>query len=468
MKLQHVHQRNFRQPIIRLPVEMLVKFLSFLTARDQLSIIRVCRHFREHAIDAPSLWTYVDRIQHPTTLSFILERAKDWAVDIMHLPITEQNDARLSVIRSHMNHLHILNLHINCEFEITTSTFAIPAPMLQQLSFHGTAPGCLVHFQSLPEVGLFPKLSRLQLNSIPLKFGCGSLRAFQNLRTISVGGGTSSGVDNWVHFISNQLPEITTINIELGSCSSHVVSSAPAPALRKINIRWTKAGSFSPAEVIPCPEAWKLVQAVHVKLVHTSIGLRGNFPIPAETKPYQTLWVRTSATGSQQVHFRVVHQDGRECVFCGLDPAAVSGIATRIPGLELTTMTVTTTAVALNVLSNSLWPSLRRIRLVSDTHDTTWVSIFARDMLNVPKLEHLELSIDPYAVSSWKTPIALGVLGCCIAAGHALKKVALLGFAPEPRCVAGAEVFAEEVTVDRWWREPESERVWFTEPEFEW
>jgi len=467
VKLQHVHQRNLRQPISRLPVEMLVKCLSFLTAKDQLSIIRVCRHFHEHVIDAPSLWTCVDQIHHPTALSFVLERAKDLAVDIINLRITEQNDSRLQVIRYHMHHLRILNLHISCEFGIATSTFSTPGPMLQQLSLHGTVPGRIVYIQSLPDAGLFSKLSRLQLGSIRLQFNYDRLRTFRNLRTISLGG-IGGGVDDWVSSISSQMPEITTINLEPGSWGSSQGSSAPAPVLRKINIRWTKPGSFSPAEVISRPEAWKSVQAVHVKLAHTSIGLNGNFPIPAEPVPYRSLWVRTSTTGSQRVHVRVVHEDGRERVFCGLDPAAVSGIATRIPGLELTTMTVATTAVALNVLSNSSWPSLRRMRLVSDTHNTAWVRILARDILNIPTLEHLEFSIDRYAVFSWETPIALRVLGCCIAAGHALQKVTFLGFAPEPRCVAGAEMFAGEVTVDRWWREPEDERVWFTEPAFEW
>ena len=123
---------------------------------------------------------------------------------------------------------------------------------------------------------------------------------------------------------------------------------------------------YSLADVIPYPEDWNTVQTVHVTHVGNSIS--EDFLIPAETVPYRRLWVRTSATGSQQVHICVVHEDGRERAFCALDPAAVYGIATRIPGLVLTTLTVATTAVALNVLSNSSWPTLGRMRLVSDTY----------------------------------------------------------------------------------------------------
>ena len=55
-----------------------------------------------------------------------------------------------------------------------------------------------------------------------------------------------------------------------------------------------------------------------------------------------------------------------------------------------------------------------------------------------------------------------------MAAGHSLQRVAFLGFTPDSRCATRAEAFADDVVVDRNWREPASERVWFTEPAFEW
>jgi len=468
VKLQHVYQRNLRQPISRLPVEMLVKCLSFLTAKDKLSVIRVCRHLRAHAIDAPSLWTRVDQIHHPAALSFVLERAKSSAVDIINLRIAVKKDPRLEVINSHMNHLRILNLHIVCtgNFGIYEATFTTPAPMLQQLLIHNSGANNVYWFGLT--MSLYPKLSCLQLNKVTLSgINYSNFRALQTLRTISISGIDGLGT-NYLSSISSQLPELTTINLQLGNWGAYVGSDTPPLALRRINIRWTKAGVFTPAEIIPYPEAWNLVQAVHVTHALVGSGLSGNFPIAAETKPYRSLWVRTSVADSLQVHVRVVHEDGRERVFCGLHPTSVSGIATRIPGLQLTEITIATTAVALNVLSNSSWPALRRIRLVSDTYDTAWFSIFARDMFNIPTLEQIELGIDPNFVCSWKTPIALGVLGGCVAAGHTLQKVVFLGFEPDPRCVAGAEAFVDKVVVDRLWREPDDERVWFTEPAFEW
>jgi len=460
-----MHERNLRRPVCRLPVEMLVKCLSFLTAKDQLSIIRVCRHLRTHAIEAPLLWTCVDQIHHPTALAFVLERTKNSPVDIINLHITEQSDPKLQIVSSHMHHLRILNFHFGFGLRIESRDFATPAPLLERLSFNNTAPA-LGYLTDVLSARRYPKLSRIQLNEIEFQgITWSTFQAVQNLRTFSIGRRCGLSASFLAH-VSHHLPNVTTVNLQLDKWAVHLGANTPAPALRRVNIRWTGPDAFSPADVFPYPEAWNTVRAVHV--THVGNSLSGNFPIPAEAKPYRSLWVRTSVTGSQQVHIRVVHEDGRERVFCGLHPTAVSGIATRIPGLELTTMTVATTAVALNVLSNSSWPSMRRMRLISDTHDTAWVKILARDIFNIPTLQHLELSIDPYAVSSWETPIALRVLGCCIAAGHALQKVTFLGFAPEPRCVAGAELFADEVTVDRWWREPEDERVWFTEPAFEW
>jgi len=82
-KRQYALQHNILQPIYRLSGE--IKSLSLLTAKDQLSIMRVCQHFRVHVIDTPSLWTHVERIQNSTALSFVIEHAKSLAVDITHL-----------------------------------------------------------------------------------------------------------------------------------------------------------------------------------------------------------------------------------------------------------------------------------------------------------------------------------------------------------------------------------------------
>jgi len=52
--------------------------------------------------------------------------------------------------------------------------------------------------------------------------------------------------------------------------------------------------------------------------------------------------------------------------------------------------------------------------------------------------------------------------------GNAIKRIKIMGLSLEPRCIARAGAFANEVVVDRDWREPESERDWFEKPSFEW
>jgi len=468
-----MYQRNLRQPVCRLPVDMLVNCLSFLTAKDQLSIIRVCRHLRVHAIEAPTLWTRVDQIRHPTALSFVLERTKGSAVDVIDLGVRGQEDEILQVVSSHMHHVRLLNLNFYCDYVIGAhAAFTTPAPLLERLSFRkSNSANATVTMAVRLNASNYPRLSCFQLTSIGFNGHLLSdMSAAKSMRTFSIDGVNAH--DTWPSSISRRLPRVTTFNLELASWDGIPVRGMLTTNMRRMNIRWTKSGFFDPIQAVPSPETWNSLQSLHITHVGESSGdplpanLNGmSIPIPAQSEPYRRLWIRTSG---QRLHVRVVPQDERERVFCGLHPATVLGIAGRIPGLELSTLTVGTAAVALNVLSNSTFPALRRIRLVSDTLDTAWINIFGRDMCNVPTLEQLEFSIDVDVMAVWTTKAILRVLASCMAAGHDLQKVVFLGFAPESRCVSRAEGFAEEVVVDRRWYEPKSERVWFTEPAFEW
>jgi len=471
MKMQHLFQRNLRQPLCRLPVDALVKCLSFGPAIDQLSIIRVCRHLRAYVTDSPSLWTRVDQIHHPTALSFVLEHAQDAAVDIINLRVGSNND-QLRVIAAHMCHVRTLSLYIDHDLETNAhAAFSTPAPLLQQLTIRRTGSYFRKVTWGALTASTFPRLSRFQTDHAGADGSIWKwLPSIQSLHTFSFDFTSFLG-SSFVGSVCVQLRAVVTMNLQLrGWEPSSALSSSPM--LRRINIRWTKPGSFVPGDTIPDHESWNLVRAIHVSHVSDSPGrpseadLTGaNFPIPAEATPYRRLWIRTSG---QKVHVRVVHQDERERVFCGLHPTTVSGVAARIPGLELTTLTVATTAIELGVLAGVPCPALRRIRLVLDTRDNTWINIFARDMLNVPMLEHLELSIDVNVIAEWTTAMMLRVLGSCMAAGHNLRRVAFLGITPDSRCATRAEAFADDVVVDRNWCEPTSERVWFTEPAFEW
>jgi len=455
---------------------MLVMCLSFLPAKDQLSIVRVCRHLRTHVIADSSLWSCVDQIDHPNALSFVLDRAKDSAVDIINLHISSQNDDRLQVVASHMHHLRTLDLHIDGGLTIAGhAAFTTPAPLLQRLSlFKAQGTSATVSLTFGLNARNYPSLSSLQLKSVRITSSIyHGLRTAPSLRIISIDA-TSPPLYYPMAF-SYVLPSITTVNLELAGWGEIPGSSSPIQALDRINLRWTKPGPFVPNDAIPEGEAWESIRVVHV--VHvvgspgspsraTSIG--ANFLIPSEIESNKHLWVRTSATGDRQAHVRVIHRDGLERVFCGLHQTTIFGLVACSRRKELSEITAATTAVALNALSNARRLALRRIRLVSDTQDTAWVSIFTQDMLNIPTLELLELAIDADGIAGWTTAVILRVLGSCMAAGHNLQKVSFLGFTPDSRCATRAEAFADEVVVDTDWREPESERVWFTEPAFTW
>jgi len=494
MKLQHMYRRNLRQAVCRLPAEMLVRCLSFLSAKDQFSIIRVCRHFRAHAIDNPSLWTWVDQIHHLSALSFVLERSKNSAVDITNLRVGDQDDIRLLLLAHHMRRVRILNIYVDNSFG-PHSAFTKPAPLLERLSFHNVESTSM-SLELRLNANNYPRLYCIQFNKIQLSGTIFSnFQAMQTLCTFSFGD-VGSPNTSMLAQVSNLLHNITTINIELASWGASLDDATLTPAIRRINIRWTKPGLFIPSQAMPSPSAWSLARIVHITHVGDSLAdpsqadlAGGNFPMLAQARPrrigrstvlvrgspriqasdfYRYLLIRTSATSGRSVHVRVVHEDGRQRAFCGLHPTTIFGVAARIPGLELHSLTVATTAVALNVLSNSTWPALRLIHLVADTRDTAWVSIFAQEMFNVPKLTHLELSIERDVEDSWSTATIIRVLGCCIAAGHNLQQVSFLGFAPDRHCTTRAEAFTKKVVVDRNWNELQSERVWFTKPAFEW
>jgi len=471
-----------------------VKCLFFLSAKDQLSIIRVCRHIRNHAIADPSLWTWVDQIDHPTALSFVLESAKDSAVDITDLHVSSQNDDLLQVVRSHMHHVRRLDVYVDTTFT-AHAAFTTPAPMLERLSFHNTGSN-VVYMAIRLDSSNYPRLSCVQLNAIQLNGTVlSNFQAIQTLRTFSYRDVGSPDVTILAD-ISNKLPKITTVNLELASWGAVLGSATLAPAIRRVNIRWTKPGLFIPFQAMPNHDAWSTARKIHISHTDDSpCGPSQNYP-DGETFPmlaqirldesthsaalaeddqrvtfynfFESLWVRTSITSGRHVHVRVVHKDGRERVFCGLHLTTVSGVAARIPGLQLTTLTVATTAVAFHVLSHSKWPALHRIHLVSDTCDTTWISIFGQDISNTPNLTHLDLSIERDVEASWSSTTITRVLGCCIAAGHNLQQVSFLGFGPDTHCTKQAEVLAKKIVVDRNWHELESERTWFTKPAFEW
>jgi len=193
------------------------------------------------------------------------------------------------------------------------------------------------------------------------------------------------------------------------------------------------------------------------------------FAIPETTAPYQTLCLRTSGAPDIRLHIRAIDSEDRQRILYGIHPVTVTGMVTHIPGLELSAITIATTAVALRTLSDARCPALSCIRLVLDTDDIDWIDSLVRDIPNITTLERLELSQEAdTAAPKWTTAMIVRTLSFCIAAGNKLQEVVFLGFSPEAQCLVMVEMFSQQVVVDQNWREPKSERAWFTDPPFEW
>jgi len=487
MKRQHQLRRNLRRPICRIPAAMLTKILSLLSVKDQLSVIRVCQHLREHAIGTPDLWTHVEQIQNPAALSFVLERAGANPVDITNLSVEDSNDVLFEAVAAHMHHVRTLDLHLHPrDYTLTVASRAYTAltttaPVLRLLSFCadrnvGSDGRPLIHSNFSISENTMPRLSSLQLHGVEMSVNM--CQHIQSLRTFSFSfcEKSRSGADLLARSVSRHIHNLTTINIELAGWGTAERYPELGPSVKHINIRWTKPGSFITRDMVPNQAAWKSVRAIHVAHICSSsanppsvTSNLANFNIPETTAPYQTLILRTSGAPNTRVHARAIDCEDRERVFCGLHPATVRGMVARISGEELSSITISTTALALQALSHSQCPALSCIRLVLDTDDMTWINSYARDMSYITTLERLVFSQEAdTAAFKWTTSMIIRTISSCIAAGNELQEVQFLGFSPEAQCLAMLGMFSQQVVVDRNWRELRNERTWFTELPFEW
>jgi len=460
--------------------------MSFLSAKDQISVMRVCQHLRAHVIDAPRVWTHVDQIGNPTALLFVLERAKNIPVDITNLSVENADDVRFETVAAHMHHIRTLGLDLGQSFGIFRTesrahiAFTTTAPLLQLLSFCGrqfvtsNQPLAATSNFSISE-STMPRLSSFELRGVELTTVL--LQKIQSLSTFSFSGGENfqHGQGSMAMCASRFLHNLTTINLELSGWNTAAGYPELGPAVKQINIRWTKPSFFMSREAIPNQAAWKSIRTVRVAHMCDSPGkppeydwdrLRDHYGIPETAVPYQSLSFRALGASDRRVHVRAIDRDGRERIVCGLHPSTVENLVTHISKKELSTITITTTALILQALASVHLPALRCIRIVVDTSK---IRSLVYAMPNISKLERLEFSQEvDSAASEWTTTVITRTISRFVAAAICLQEVVFLGFSPEPQCVTLAGMFSQRVVVDPNWQEPKSEREWFTEPPFKW
>ena len=428
----------------------------------------------------------MDHIRNPDALSFVLERAKDLPVDIIGLNVTGRNDVRFEVLAAHMRHIRTLCLGfdlIGREFRMRKpgrayTAFNMAAPLLERISMHSpraVRPDDLLQvfcYFGIPATTM-PRLSSLQLHGVELDNEF--FRQIQSLRSFSFSGREDTGFFGSAvpEHVSQILHNLTTINLELAGWSQAEAFSVLGPAVQRISIRWTKPGFYVPRDSIPSRAGWSSIRAVHVAHVRSSTDIQSAvllpstaYSIPRTTAPYRSISIRTSGSPDIRVHAQAIDSQGRERVLCGLHPATVTRMVAQLSGHELSTITISTTAVVHGVLSSVHCPALICLRIVLDTDDITWFNVLARDMLSISTLERLEFSREP--AFTWSTAIIMSVLASCVATGNQIHEVAFRGFDPGAQFVTSAKIFAQVVSIHREWSEPEIERIWFMEAPFEW
>jgi len=451
--------------------------------------MRVCQHLRRHVVDTPSLWTHVDHIQDPAALSFVLERAENVPVDITCLIVTGPDDVRFTTLAAHMHHIRTLCLNLNpighnYRIEKTNrafTAFKMTAPLLQRLSMRAEraigSDSLIQVFSSFTmAASTKPLLSSLQLHGVDLDRDF--FRRLPTLREFSFSGCEDTRFlgSRVPEYISQHVHNLATINLELSGWSVTGGSSGFGQSVQQINIRWIRPGLFVPRQAIPDRAGWSSIRAVHVAhmcsssdVLLTTTSTPTNLAIPETIAPYQNLSVRTSGAPNPRTHMRVIDREERERVFCGLHPTTVADMVAHIPGQDITAITIDTTSILLGIFSSARCPTLNRLRIVLDTNDISWFRVLTQNMLGITTLERLEFGKEAGSSAlTWSSAIIMSVLASCVATGNIIRAVVFLGFQPEAQFVASAKMFAQEVVVDRGWREPESDRVWFTEPPFEW
>jgi len=451
--------------------------------------MRVCQYLRAHVIDAPRVWTHVDQIRNPTALTFVLERAKNFPVVITNLPVENADDVRFEAVAAHMHHIRTLGLNLSQSFGTFRTesrahkALTTTAPLLQLLSFCGRQfvaanQRLVVNSNFSISESTLPRLSSLELRGVEsttLLF-----QQIQSLSTVSFSGSENfqHGQGSMAKCASRFLHNLTTINFELSGWNAAARYPELGPAVRQINIRWTKPGFFISRNAVPNEAAWRSIRTVRVAHMCSSPGntppydsasRNAIFGIPETEVPYQTLSVRTRGALDTRGNVRAVDRDGRERIVCGLHPSAVTYVLHYISTVELSAITIAATIIALRIMSSEQCPVLRCIRLVLETDEITWIDRFASDLHSIKTLERLEFSkAENPDTPNWTTAIIIRVVSCCVGFGNSLQDVVFLGFTPDAQCLAMAQMFSQRVVVDQNWQEPKSERDWFTEPPFKW
>ncbi|KAG1842617.1 hypothetical protein F4604DRAFT_1826286 [Suillus subluteus] len=147
-------RRNTLASIFSLPPEILVMTFTYIVEETNFKIhadiitrrsgiptsmiiTHVCRHWRQVALECPSLWTFIDRLSAPW-IAIMLERSKEAALVVIYnanaLPLPDCDTVGALVrLLSQLPPIKLLKLHtsstvVDCVLGCLSSQ---PAPLLQ-------------------------------------------------------------------------------------------------------------------------------------------------------------------------------------------------------------------------------------------------------------------------------------------------------------------------------------------------
>lgn len=137
---------NARQPIARLPVEVLCAIFARLPVSGRIRTAMACRTWRNISLSSPSqVWSSLKLPStRPEGISGLLARSGSVPVQLLQVDISEDNVPRIAdCIKAHMHHLQVL--HINVEWKddydfarslrTLMSALCVAAPLLEHFVF---------------------------------------------------------------------------------------------------------------------------------------------------------------------------------------------------------------------------------------------------------------------------------------------------------------------------------------------
>ena len=232
-------RRNTLAPISCLPPETLATIFSFLSPDegdfhlDWICFSRVCRHWRETALNYPRLWSHINfRVLYdsykntegaPAIIAEILARAKTVPLHLdfnLHL-VEPGNDAFLQQIDAHISqtrHLRVTGPLISVKPLVSSAPILESLSLLRTDSYTIPIPSDLFNCTT-------PSLRILELENFDISWKAPLLKGLQSLELRYLSVEAPPELEDWLDAL-NEMPQLKTLSLH-----SATPVAPPAPLI---------------------------------------------------------------------------------------------------------------------------------------------------------------------------------------------------------------------------------------------